>query len=436
MKTVRTLATIAVTGLLAPLAGTAAASQHVDEPVDITAHDLTIDYRPDEDVLRGSALITAKALAGLKDLTLHLDGPAVASVTVDGVPARSFTHEAGDLTITPATRIPRGRLFRVRVDYAGHPGGGWLRTESGGATAFQGSSNAWFPVGDRQDQADFHLTATAPEGWHVVAVGQERQGPGPNTVRWTERAVAPANIAVSVDRFTLERSTLPNGIPVVNAYAPGLREKTKPLADRLPEIMDFLTSRYGPYPFDSTGNVFVQVNDDGPGTSPQSMPVYLGARSGFMDLLQVVHEHAHQWYGVSAGTRLPEDACLSECLASHSTWMWEQAENGIDLDARYRAIIDEKRSDPEYWREPLYRAGESPSIRMYDRGPLALHALKRQIGDRSFDRLLRQWAQQNKHSFVSWPRFEQLAQQISGQDLTAFFAAWFRGTTVPPEKFL
>ncbi|WP_330276034.1 hypothetical protein OG205_10695 [Lentzea sp. NBC_00516] len=163
MHTVRTFATIAVMGLLAPLVGTAAASQHVDEPVDITAHDLTIDYRPDEDVLRGTALITAKALAGLTDLTLHLDGPVVSAVTVDGVPARSFTHEAGDLIIAPATRIPRGRLFRVRVDYAGHPGGGWLRTESGGATAFQGSSNAWFPVGARQDQADFHLTATAPE---------------------------------------------------------------------------------------------------------------------------------------------------------------------------------------------------------------------------------------------------------------------------------
>ena len=434
MKHVRTAVTIAVVaGLLMPVGSTAAPTP-AHRPVDISAHDVTIDYNPKNGVLQGSAVITARAMSTLQDLTFHLDGPKAGAVTIDGVAATSFTQSGDALAVTPAQPVARGARFRVRVDYAGEPGAGWLRTESGGATAFQGASSAWFPVGDDQDKAEFSLTATEPEGWHVVSVGREEQAP--NAVRWFERDIAPAHIAVSVDRFTVERSKLADGTPVVNAYAPGIREKTKPLADQLPQIMDFLISRYGTYPFDAAGNVFVHVNNDGPGTAPQTRPVYLGARSEFMDLLQVVHEQAHQWYGVSVAGSLPEDACLSECFASHSTWMWEEAKNGVDLDTRYLTIVNEKKTDAAFWRLPLYQEGKRPGLQLYDRGPLALHALHRQIGDRSFDSLLVQWAQRNRHSFASWPQFEQLARQISGQDLTGFFGAWFRGTAVPADEYL
>ncbi|PRY38923.1 M1 family aminopeptidase [Umezawaea tangerina] len=429
MKPALTAALIAAaTGLLTPTSATG--------PLDIAEYDVTIDYRPDDGVLRGSAVITATAPSALDEVALHLDGPVVSAVTLDDTPVKSFAQNGGDLAITPSERIRPGARFRVRVDYEGKPGPGWLPTDSGGATAFQGASSTWFPVGDARDRADFRLTGTAPAGWHVVAVGREQQAPGPTTMRWAALDIAPDNIAVSVDRFTVDRSTLPNGIPVVNAYAPGLREKTAPLADRLPEILDFLTTRYGTYPFEAAGNVFVHVNNDGPGTSPQTRPVYLGARSDYMDLLQVVHEQAHQWYGVSVGARLPEDACLSECFASHSTWMWEEAKDRVDLDERYRSIVTAKKADAAFWREPLYQAGKQPGFQMYDRGPLALHALHRKIGTEAFGRLLTRWAQENRHSTASWPRFEHLAQQVGGQDLTGFLAAWFHGTAVPPDDFL
>ncbi|NKE63457.1 M1 family metallopeptidase [Lentzea sp. PSKA42] len=443
----RPAASLAVIGLMVTSAG-AALSEPAGTPFDVAAYDLSIDHDPVDGVLRGSALITARAAADLDALTLHLNGPEVSAVAIDGVAARSFTRSGqDDLAITPAKRINRGDHFRVRVDYAGKPGDGWMPTDSGGVTAFMGASSAWFPIGDEQDRAEFRLTATVPQGWHVVSVGQEQQAgqeqqggqeqqTGQNTVRWTERDVAPAHIAVSIDKFTVERSKLADGTPVVNAYAPGLRDRTKPLADRLPQIMDFLVSRYGAYPFDAAGNVFVHVNDSGPGTSPQSRPVYLGARSTFMDLLQVVHEQAHQWYGVSASARLSEDACLAECFASHSTWMWEEANDGADLDARYRDLVNAKKTDAAYWQQPLYRPGRTPGFEIYTRGPLALHALHRQIGDESFDRLLVEWPRRNRHSFVSWPQFEQLAGQISGQDLSGFFQAWFRGTTLPADQYL
>lgn len=383
-------------------------------------------------------MLSAKAGSALDRLTLHLAGPRATSVTVDSAPVKSFSHNDNDeLVIEPAARIGQGAGFRVRVDYAGTPGPGWLATTSGGATAFMGSARAWLPVRDRaRDKADFRLAMTVPADWGVVSVGRERREAGSTTFHWAEPAVDPDHVTVSIDRFSTERGHLPDGTPVVTAYAPGLRATTKPLADRLPEILAFLSAKFGRYPFDAAGNVFLQVSDDAPATAPQTRPVYLGAgNQRYMTMETVVHEQAHQWFGISAAPRLPADSCLSECFASYAPWLWQQAKDGADLDERYRRTIAAKRADPAFW-EPLYQPGVAPGITMYNKGPLALHALRHQLGEPAFDRLLQRWTRVNRGNYAAWPRFEALAEEVSGQDLDGFFAAWFRGSTVPAEEYL
>lgn len=320
-------------------------------------------YQPDTEALRGTTVISATATEALA-VTLHLSPELTArSVTVDGAPVASFAQQGDrDLVLGLDAPLEGGDDFEVVVAYDGTPGAGWLSTASGGATAFMGNSSAWYPVHeDAHDRAAFHLTATVPEEWSVVSVGREGPGsgaseePGWSTFRWSEPDIDPAHLAVSVDQLTLERSTLADGTPVVNACAPGLRESTGPLAERLPEILDFLSGRFGPYPFQAAGNVFLHVNDDGPATAPQTRPVYLGAGNArFMTLEAVVHEQAHQWYGISAAPRRAEDTCLSECFASYATWLWDEDRNGVDLDARYREQVTAARDDPSCWAE-LYR---------------------------------------------------------------------------------
>jgi aminopeptidase N len=403
---------------------------------DVTDYDITVNYQPDARFLRGVTAVSARATTTVDRFTLHLSGLTVRSVTVDSEAAKSFSRVGvKDLVIVPATPIGRGAGFRVRVEYDGTPGDGWLPTMSGGATAFEGSSSAWFPVHeDAHDKAAFHLMATVPDGWSVVSIGRER--PGASTFRWIEPDVDPAHVAVSIDRFTIERSALADGTPVVNAYAPELKETTKPLADRLPEILDFLSGTFGRYPFRAAGNVFVHVDDDAPATAPQTRPVYLGAgNTQFMTLGAVVHEQAHQWYGVSAAPRQPEENCLAECFAVYATWLWDEAKDSTDLDTRYREQVNAKKGDPDFWKE-LYHPGEAPGINIYTKGPLALHALRRQIGDKAFRRVLKQWPQEHRGDYVDWPQFETFTEKIVRQDLTGFFQAWFRGATVPADKYL
>jgi aminopeptidase N len=229
------------------------AARDVIGNVDVTDYDITMNYQPDTRTLRGVTVVHATATAALDGLTLDLTGPTVRSVTVNSAPAKSFTQTGKDvLAIVPATAIARGARFDVRVNYDGTPGAGWLATASGGASAFEGHASAWFPANeDAHDKADLHLTATVPDGWSVVSIGQEgpiQHDSTTTTFRWAEPDVDPAFTAVSIDHFTIEHSTLPDGIPVVNAYAPGLGATTKPLADQLPEILGFLSGKFGPYP--------------------------------------------------------------------------------------------------------------------------------------------------------------------------------------------
>jgi aminopeptidase N len=408
---------------------------------DVAGYDIAMSYQPDAGTLRGVTVVSARATEALGSFTLHLDGPAVRSVRVDSVAVTSFSRAgAKDLVIVPATPIGRGDEFRVRVEYDGTPGAGWLPTTSGGATAFMGRSSAWFPAHeDVHDTASFRLAATVPDGWGVVSIGREgpvRRDSTGTTFGWAEPNVDPAHVAVSIDRFTIERSVLADGTPVLNAYAPGLRESTGPLADRLPEVLDFLSGVFGRYPFRAAGNVFVHVNDDGPATAPRTRPVYLGAgNEQFMTLDAVVHEQAHQWYGISTTADKPEDSCLAECFAVYATWLWDEAKAGVDLDARYRGRVDANKDNAAFWQE-LYRPGQTPGFAIYEKGPLALHALRRQVGDEAFRRLLKQWPRQHRGDHVGWPRFETFAEKVTGQDLTGFFRSWFRGATVPEDEYL
>ena len=75
-------------------------------------------------------------------------------------------------------------------------------------------------------------------------------------------------------------------------------------------------------------------------------------------------------------------------------------------------------------------AGEE-FTRVYDRGPLALHALRAEIGDDAFFRLLKEWPATYGGKNASFDELETYVNTLAGRDMTPFMDAWFRGTTVP-----
>ena len=62
---------------------------------------------------------------------------------------------------------------------------------------------------------------------------------------------------------------------------------------------------------------------------------------------------------------------------------------------------------------------------------MTLHALRLEVGDDAFLRILRRWAESRAGDNVTMPQFIRLAERISGQDLGALFETWLFTATKP-----
>ena len=413
---------------------------------DVTRYDVSISYDPPTRQLTGDTTVTAVAGMALSQFNLDLTGLEVRSVEVDGTAATFARAGEHELVVTPAAAVAHGATFRVRVRYDGQPrrlgetdlgAGGWhVNNVTGGAVAAgqPHSASAWYPANDTpRDKATFALTARVPDGWTVVSNGVDSapvSDGGWTTFRWSLNSPSATYLTmVAIDRWTVERSALPDGTPVVDAYAPGT-DKVRAAAERLPEVIDFLSSKYGDYPFEAAGGVYLPASL-GYALETQTRPVYPPG----VDLGFVVHELAHQWFGDSVTVASWADICHNECFASYAQWQWAEAKDGADLDERYRSAVGE--ADVSFWNRKLYDMGAGSEFRgVYTKGPVAVHALRRQLGDETFDKAVRGWLERHRDGNASWPEFEAYVQEVCGQDLRGFLDAWFRGTERPPDEYL
>jgi aminopeptidase N len=332
---------------------------------DVTSYDVSISYDPPSRHLDGDTTVTAVALQSLSRFNLDLSGLDVRSVEVDGAAAtfaRSGEHE---LVTSPAATVRQGSTFRVRVRYDGQPqrlgehalgAGGWyVNTDSGGAVAAgePHSSTVWYPSNDTpRDKATFALTARVPDGWGVISNGIESapvSAGGWTTYRWTLNSPTATYLTtVAIDRWTVVRSTLPDGTPVVDAYAS--RTAAQLSENRLPAVLAFMSQQYGGYPFDAAGGVFLP-GSLGFALETQTRPIY----PPDVGLDFIVHELAHQWFGDSVTVASWADICLNECFASYAQWQWQEAMQGADLDQQYRSAVGQ--ADDGFWRQKLYDMG-------------------------------------------------------------------------------
>ncbi|MFE6614335.1 M1 family metallopeptidase [Amycolatopsis sp. NPDC057786] len=414
---------------------------------DATEYQVGITYDPAKGRLDGDTTVIAKATQDLDRYNLDLRGLTVQSVEVDGKPAKFAREGEFELVVTPAEPIRNGTPFRTKVVYGGDPsatpkaGGsenGWQKSKDGGAfiVGEPHSASFWYPVNETpRDKAMFTLTARVPDGWTVISNGREIQKTSANgwtTTSWQERTpVASYLTTVAIDKFTVDRMALPDGTPVVNAYAPGAEDR-RDTGRRLPEIIGFLSSKFGPYPVDAAGGIYLD-EDIHFSLETQTRPTY----AKWADLITVVHETAHQWFGDSVTLKSWSDICLNECLASYAQWLWQESRDNENLDDRYRAALEIMRGSQDFWAPKLVDMGAGKEFHgVYDKGILAIHALRRKIGEGAFGRLLKEWPAAYRNANASWADFEAFTVKLSDQNLRPFFDAWFHGTTIPPDAEL
>ncbi|ROP60651.1 peptidase M1-like protein [Curtobacterium sp. PhB115] len=380
-------------------------------------YELRLDYRVATNRLDGTATITARALEPLDRIVIDLHGLSVERVDVDGTRAKKVSKATHKVTVTPAAPIPADTPFTVHLRYRGNPRPvrsawgqvGWEELTDGVIVAAQPTgAPSWFPCNDRpDDKATYRFEIAAEAAYDVIAngelLGKERDRVG---TRWTYATTDPMATYLATVQIGRYRTTKLRGavVPVTLHHPADLAAAAKTDFGQVPEMLALYADRFGPYPFPAYG---VVVTDDELEIPLEAHGLAVFGRNHVdgehgTDRL-IAHELAHQWFGNSVTVSRWQDIWLHEGFACYAEWLWSEDRGGDsadDLAERYRqGLLDQP--------EDLVVGDPGPEDmfddRVYKRGALALHAVRRTFGDAAFFTGLRNITERHRHGSVTVP---------------------------------
>ncbi|GAA5018911.1 M1 family metallopeptidase [Kitasatospora paranensis] len=408
---------------------------------DVSHYDIRLKYQPATDRLEGTTTILATATQDLSRFDLDF-ALGVTEVLVDGLPARYAATGEQELEITPAAPLAQGHRATIVVRYAGTPSTvsrygftAWLRTPDGGVAA--GEPEAawwWFPSNDHPaDKATFDVSVLVPDGTQAISNGDlVSQSSRLGWTRWNwreDRPQATYLATLALGRFDITRSTSAGGLPVLNAYSRDLGPNdgaARASVERTGELADWLAGWFGPYPFGSVGGYVPNV-PTGYALENQTRVFYSPRQfSRGSNTSVVVHELAHQWFGDTVSVRHWSDIWLNEGFATYAQWLWSEHEGEGTAQELADWVYSSHAADDPFWTVKPGDPGPEHQFdaAVYDRGALALQALRVQVGDDAFLRILKGWPAEHRYGNASVTDFRQYAERISGRSLTGLFRTW------------
>jgi aminopeptidase N len=402
---------------------------------DVEHYELTLDYVRTTNLLTATAEIVAHATRSLSSFHLDLRGFTISRLLVENRPA-AFLRQGQELVVLPEKGLLSGQDFRVVIDYAGTPTivtdpdgsiEGWVPTSDGAFVVCEPQgAPAWFPANDNpRDKATFQFNVTVPAGLTVVGNGvlvSSTTASGKTTWVWREDdPMSPYLSTVTLGLFDLTISTLPNGIPSYVAVDKNITS-SRAVLNKIPDIIAYYESIYGPYPFTSVGAIVDIAGNVGYALETQSKPCF-PSMPGESTL---AHELAHQWFGDSVTLEKWPDIWLHEGFATWSEWIWSEHKGGTSAQATFNQLYA-RPNLPSIWNPPPGNPGSAANLftsTVYDRGGMTLQALRTRVGDAVFFRILQDWAAENRHANATTADFITLAERDSGLELDAFFQTW------------
>ena len=222
------------------------------------------------------------------------------------------------------------------------------------------------------------------------------------------------------------------GIPAVTVTAPPALAAA---ADRafapVPEMLRVFDCFFGPYPQEACSLVVTADELEIP-LEAQGLAVF--GMNHLVPAAQrlIAHELAHQWFGNSVGIARWSDIWLNEGFACYAEWLWSEASGGRSTDDCARSHHERLTAKPQ----DLLLTDPGPDDmfddRVYKRGALTLHALRRSIGDDRFFDLVRGWTAAHRHALVGTDDLRAAVRAAGGADAVELLSRWIDRAEVPP----
>ncbi|MBA7522279.1 hypothetical protein ES705_14397 [subsurface metagenome] len=395
--------------------------------------------------LEGAVTISARSNEdNLTILDLHLLGPSVDSLKVDGVPA-SYSHNYETLYVNLPQPYNQGDSFDIMVGYSGTASGsmGYLWYSSTHPISYTLGcpfcTRRWMPCYDRLwDKADYGVEffITVPDSYYVCATGElidVDTTAGYATFNWKHNyPIAPYLIHFASSIFTTYSDwyypATGDSIeikyhfwPEDTVYAPTAFQHTV-------DMMYYYDSLYGDYPFERYGMVILHPFYYA-GMEHQTMSsIY---RTGFVgnNYYLMAHEMSHMWWGDMVTCFGWANVWLNEGFATYSDALYrEHRENHQvfinTMISRRNSYFSSEASFPHSIYDPpanhIFNWGHS-----YCKGSWLCHMIRYLCGDdNTWLNLLATYRDSFAYQDASTDDLNQIMNQVLVDDYDWFFDEW------------
>ncbi|MFG1827409.1 M1 family metallopeptidase [Microbispora bryophytorum] len=424
---------------------------------DVVSYDIRYDYRAGTTKMNSSVRITATAKQALSSFSLDSKVDRVDSVSVQGERA-AFKASGEKFVITPRRALREGASFRVDVSYRvdrsddtrspSYPPGAhylhaWVDKDDGFAIMGQPDrAHMFFPGNDHpSDKARFTFRVTTPKNLQAVASGtlrSRRTTGGRTTYTYTTRDPIPTDVAqVAVGRFTKVTAHGPHGLPIRSYVATDSYKAAKPRVDDIPGQVAWVEKEIGRrYPFETYGVLGVPGGYDGVALESATLSTFSaeGLASPAADIAPtMIHELVHQYFGDAVSVRNWNDMWISEGHADYYQLLYS-------VDKGYRKLDDVLKQRYQFEFDKRLESGPPARLKTAqdvltggnNGGLLMLAGLRHQVGDSVFKKIEQTFYDRYLGRSATTRDYIDVANRVSGRDLTSYIEGWLYGAKVPP----
>jgi aminopeptidase N len=414
--------------------------------LNITAYRIDAEIHPSDHTLDATTQVTFTPLEDLPSAVFDLHGALRVDKVTDagGAILNGERGPNATLVVTPSAPLTKGQPTTWTFHYSGELENGEGGPVQGLKLAYVGNpityllyAARWFPMtGYMTDRftADIHIKA--PSGYRVIGSGsQGKPKPAGNgeeewDFRW-DRPGFPGTIIAG--KF---EPPVSGAAPNIHVYVTAAHKAAAAdYAGTALREFAYFTSTFG-IPESTQLNVVELPDDTVPAFwAPEIAAVagsHIGGRSDFRLLANTI---AHQWWGSQVSPETLNDAWITNGMSRYAELMYLEDDAGAS--ALKAAVQDVSAGALAYDTIPLSSAGTLPAYSpqfqsmTLEKGALVFHMLRWEVGEDSFDKILRAVNTEYKDKGIRTSDFERLAEAQSQQQLTPFFAEWLDGTGAP-----